>query len=82
MFAAGLVGSPLGKEWMHKRVSLVSSPLRLESVSTKPAALLPMNCRDFDFFICSNFFPLSGAVAMQSPIYMNAKQNDTKMVLL
>lgn len=81
IFAAGLVGSPLGKEWMHERVSLVSSSFRLESVSTKPAALLPMSCRDFDF-ICSNFFPLSEAVAMQSPIYMNAEQNDTKMVLL
>lgn len=57
MFAAGLVGSPLGKEWVHKKVSLVSSHFRLESVSTKPAALLPMNCGYFDFSYAVAFSP-------------------------
>lgn len=57
MFAAGLVGSPLGKEWVHKRVSLVSSPFRLECVSTKPAALLPTTCADFHLLYAVAFFP-------------------------
>lgn len=57
MFAAGLVGSPLGKEWVQKRVSLVSSPFRSESVSTKPAALLPTNCGHFDLLYAVAFSP-------------------------
>lgn len=57
MFAAGLVGSPLGKEWMHKSIRLVSSPFRLVSMPTKPAALLPMNCGDFDLLYAVAFSP-------------------------
>lgn len=80
MFAAGLLWSPLGKEQgAQKGLFGLFSPFRLHSVSTKSAALLAMNCVAFDLLYAVAFFFSSGAVVMLSPIYMNAKQNDTKM---